>query len=180
MSRADRPRRSGREQDRLRIPLGELTSVPGVRTPVSREASLGPVEVAGTRLDPERSVVIDGVAEAIGGGVVVEATVEVPWIGECRRCLGEVTGTATADVREIFEARPTEGETYPLGSDTLDLEPMVRDAALLAVPLAPVCTEACEGPDPERFPTGPPPDESEAEPARDPRWAALDQLRDDR
>ena len=72
-----------------------------------------------------------------------------PWTGECRRCLGDAHGIARAEVREIFEARPTEGETYPLTGDHIDLEPLVRDAVLLSLPLAPLCSEGCLGPAPE-------------------------------
>ena len=52
-------------------------------------------------------------------------------------------------------ATPTEGETYPLDGEQVDLEPLVRDAVLLALPLAPLCADDCPGPAPEAFPTGP-------------------------
>ena len=67
--------------------------------------------------------------------------------------------------------------------DEVDLEPVVRDAVLLALPLAPLCGETCAGPDPESFPTGPAGErrleeqEAEEEPAGDPRSAALRELR---
>ena len=72
----------------------------------------------------------------------------------------------------MFEHHPVEGETYPLGHDALDLEPLLREALALALPLAPLCDETCAGPDPEDHPvrTG------EAEPPADPRWSALDSL----
>ena len=95
------------------------------------------------------------------------------WTGDCRRCLGPVEGYAEAEIREIFEARPTEGETYRLDGEQIDLEPMVRDAVLLALPLAPLCSSDCQGPAPEVFPTGPPDDEAVVV---DPRWAALRDL----
>ncbi len=96
------------------------------------------------------------------------------WMGECRRCLATVEGSLEADVREIFEARPVEGETYPLDGDRLDLEPMVRDAVLLALPLAPLCEEACAGPEPDDHPLG-----ADDDPRPDDRWAALEELKFD-
>ena len=78
-------------------------------------------------------------------------------------------------MQEIFENAPTEGETWPIDDERIDLAPMVREAALLALPLAPLCTDDCAGPEPDRFPTGAPDDE-EGEPPRDERWAALDAL----
>jgi uncharacterized protein len=57
---------------------------------------------------------------------------------------------------------------------------MARDAALLGLPLAPLCREDCAGPDPDRYPTV---TEEELEAAAataekppDPRWAALGDL----
>ncbi len=163
----------------LRIPLGELTSRLGVQVPVQREVELAVPAVAGTEVDPDRPVRLDLAVEAITGGVVAAGTVTVPWRGECRRCVERVDGETVVPVREVFESRPTDGETYPLGSEVLDLEPMVRDAVLLALPLAPVCGDDCRGPDPERFPTGESDGDEDLEAPRDPRWAALDVLRGD-
>src|SRR6185436_90813 len=114
----------------------------------------------------------------------VSGRVRAPWVGECRRCLEEVVGDAAVDVQEIFERSPTEGETWPLGPDDIDLEPVVREAVLLALPLAPLCREDCMGPDPDRFPARVEDDTAdeldtdpeEEDPPKDPRWAALDEL----
>ncbi len=112
--------------------------------------------------------------EAIGGGALTATgTVGAPWTGACRRCLEPVEGSAEVEVREIFELHPTDGETYPLRGEQVDLEPMVRDAVLLALPLAPLCADACAGPAPDQFPTGP---AATDEPPLDPRWAALSQI----
>ena len=80
-------------------------------------------------------------------------------------------------MQEIFERVPVEGETYALGENEVDLEPMVRESVLLNLPVAPLCSESCSGPDPERFPTTVASDDAEpAEAKPDPRWAALDEL----
>ncbi len=98
---------------------------------------------------------------------------------------------------QTIVTHPTEGETYALDRDVVDLEPLVRDAVLLSLPLAPLCANDCQGPAPEAFPAiveddvavvSPQPGslradadadaaDLEEEPRRDPRWAALDQLR---
>src|SRR3954470_8818646 len=117
-------------------------------------------------------VMIDGVLESIPEGVVVAGAVTVPWTGECRRCLKEVQGTAVAEIREIFETHPADGETWPLAGDHVDLAPMLHDPVLLTLPLAPLCTDSCRGPAPDLFPaiTPDPDDETDVsseEPARD-------------
>ena len=130
---------------------------------------------------PERAEIrLDGVLESIPNGVTVTGTVTVPWTGECRRCLEPTAGVASAEVREVFEVRPVEGETWPLRGDELDLGPMVHDTVLLALPLAPLCADDCQGPAPEEFPARPAAEPSgdagAVPPERDPRWAALDDL----
>lgn len=104
--------------------------------------------------------------------ITVKGTITAPWIGECRRCLRTIEGTVALDVEEVFEARPVEGETYPLDGDRLNVEPLVRDAVLLALPLAPLCEVACPGPEPEEHPIG-----TDAAPNIDPRWSALGELK---
>lgn len=126
-------------------------------------------------------LVLDGELESISEGVVLTGAVTVPWAGECRRCLEPVTGVASAEVREVFETKPVDGETWPLVNDQVDVGPLLHDTALLALPLAPLCREDCPGPAPERFPTtveadDEPEPEADAGPPRDPRWAALDDL----
>jgi len=155
---------------------------PGVRRPVRRVLEFGPVGTTAAQLAGDGLVEADLVVEAVGDDIVVTGVLRAPWTGACRRCLGEVAGELEVPVREIFERRPTEGETYRLGDGMVDLAPMVREAVLLGLPLAPLCSVDCAGPDPDRFPARPvdavPPDAGGDTP-RDPRWAVLDELRFD-
>ncbi len=105
--------------------------------------------------------------------VLAAGTVEGRWSAPCRRCLEPTFGDLVAEVSELFEVQPTEGETWPLTEEGIDLGPMLREVALLSIPLAPLCRSECEGPAPDRFPTGPAQDEG---PVVDPRWSALDEL----
>src|SRR4051794_41006888 len=94
-------------------------------------------------------------------------------MGGGRRCLGGVAGVLEAEVQEVFEAGDVGGDTYQFGGDFLDLEPMVRDVVLLGLPLAPLCGDVCEGPDPDDHPVSVEA-EDDPEPGQgDPRWAAL-------
>lgn len=153
---------------------------PGVQRRVERILDLPGLGTSAARLAGDGHVACDLVVEATGDDVVVSGKLRTAWEGACRRCLEEVVGELEVPVREVFERRPTEGETYPLGEGVVDLGPMAREAVLLALPLAPLCSSDCTGPDPERFPTqlagegGP-----AGEPPRDPRWAVLDDLRFD-
>jgi len=120
------------------------------------------------------------VADSMSDSLRVSGPLHALWRGQCRRCLEEATGATLVEVDEVFERSPVEGETYKLAGEKLDLEPMVREVVLLSLPLAPLCSEDCEGPAPDRFPTavedGPADAEVDPEPVGDPRWAALDAL----
>jgi uncharacterized protein len=121
---------------------------------------------------------------SVDGGIEVAAEVDAPWMGECRRCLKPLTGELHCQVRELYRPRtPSEAsdedeETYPLAGEQLDLRPLVRDALLLELPLAPLCRPNCRGlcatcgADLNEGDCGCPEAES------DPRWAALNVLRD--
>ncbi len=156
----------------------ELRRRPGTQRHVEVATPLPGLAVTSARVPDDADLVLDVILESIDGAVTATGTVEVPWTAECRRCLDEVGGMLTVEVREVFEVRPTDGETYPIDGDDVDLEPVVRDAALLHLPMAPLCRADCAGPAPEAFPALVESDEDVAvEPPIDPRWAALDQLR---
>jgi DUF177 domain-containing protein len=154
----------------------------------SQETRRGPVEMAGplheAGIDPGRSVVPLG-AEAecdvtlrpFDGGIAVQGTVTAPWEGLCRRCTVPVTGVLRIPVRERFCDGPiSEDEMYPITDDTIDLEPLARDAIVLELPMAPLCRDDCRGLCPQ---CGADRNEGECScvAPRDPRWANLDVLR---
>ena len=90
--------------------------------------------------------------ESVMEGVLVSGEVELPVEGSCARCLEPVEDVLDLDVQELFayagsttEATSEEDEVRRIEGDLLDLEPMIRDAIVLALPLSPVCTEDCRG-----------------------------------
>lgn len=160
------------EASGLRVAVGELLGRPGERRTIDKSTEL---DLGVTSAQVSGAVAIDVVVEAVLGGLTVTGTLTAPFVADCRRCLERIDETLVIEVHEIFEAEPTEGETYPIDRDHVDLEPLVRDAVLPSLPLAPLCVATCIGPDPERYPAGLPGDD---EPRPDPRWAALDVLRE--
>jgi len=118
--------------------------------------------------------------ESVMEGVLVSGELDVPVEGSCARCLEPIEDSLHLDVQELYayegsttEATSEEDEVRRIEGDFLDLEPMVRDAVVLALPLAPVCTDDCAG-----LCVGcglrldDLPDDHTHE-MRDPRWAAL-------
>jgi len=149
----------------------------GHREQLMVHAPLPGLRVTGSEVPAGEAVDLELVLEAVEGGIVVTGTAGAAWSGECRRCLQPVGGRVTADVEELFVRDSEEGETYPIGGDHIDLEPLARETVVLALPMAPLCRADCAGlcptcgADLNRGPCGCP------LPDVDPRWAALDALR---
>lgn len=110
---------------------------------------------------PEGAAVeLDLRLESVMEGVLVTGTANVPLRGECVRCLEPLEQEAEADYQEMFSypdaddrsraAAETgddaeEEDTLRLEGDLFDLEPVLRDAVVLSLPLQPVCQEDCPG-----------------------------------
>jgi len=128
--------------------------------------------------DLELEVQLEGVTE----GVLVTATVTAPLAGECARCLEPFTSVTSVRFQELFAL--AEGVAGPDGyvldardAGLLDLEPALRDALVLELPLSPLCAEDCRGLCSEcgvRLADAPP-DHGHEE--RGTMWAALKDLR---
>lgn len=174
------PTASSGHPPELRISVVEIRRRPGSRLAVDRSLVADGLALPDVAVADGATIRFTGELESIHEGVVLTGSAEVPWTGQCRRCLRDVSGVATIDVREVYETKPTDGETWPLDHDHVDLGPLLHDIALLALPLAPLCEEACEGPAPEAFPAvvegEVPQGDDGGGVAKDPRWAALDDL----
>jgi uncharacterized protein len=118
--------------------------------------------------------------ESVVEGIWVSGNAAAEVIGECSRCLQPLREHTAADVQELYaypdsttEASSDEDEVRRLDGDFLDLEPAVRDALLVDLPLRPLCRPDCAGLCSgcgERFDDLP---EGHSHETIDPRWAAL-------
>lgn len=125
----------------------------------------------------ELSVRLEGVVE----GVLVTGTARVVQAAECSRCLDPTRSEVVVPVQQLFEypdqVQPEEesGEEEPLptlNGELLDLEPVLRDAVVLELPQAPVCSPDCPGLCPQcgaRLAEEPDHEHRDS----DPRWGAL-------
>lgn len=117
--------------------------------------------------------------ESVVDGVYVSGTARAPLAGECVRCLDPYEGDLEATFGQLYaypdryDEEPAEDEeTLRMEGDLLDLEPVLRDAVVLALPLRPVCRDDCPGLCPDcgaRLADDP----DHHHEVVDPRWAAL-------
>jgi uncharacterized protein len=90
--------------------------------------------------------------ESVMEGVLVTGSVRGTATGECIRCLTDVEEEVEVPLTELF-AYPgkqpledvDEDEVHELEGDLIDLEPVVRDAVVPALPFQPVCRDDCPG-----------------------------------
>jgi uncharacterized protein len=140
------------------------------------------IEMVGVPADAK--IELDIRLEAVMEGVLVSGTACAPLSGECARCLDPITSSTEVEFQELFVYSDTRSgeeageDEYRLAGDLIDLQPVVRDAMVLALPLSPLCQEDCPGlcsvcgvrlADAE-------PDHQHD--AVDPRWAALQGMLD--
>jgi uncharacterized protein len=118
--------------------------------------------------------------ESVTEGVLVTGTLSAPLTGQCARCLDPISDDLHVDVCELFayadsvtDETTEKDEVYRVDAELIDIEPVVRDSVVLALPWAPLCRPDCSG----LCPTcGQRMDDLPADHAHDqidPRWAAL-------
>jgi uncharacterized protein len=116
--------------------------------------------------------------ESVVDGILVTGPVSGSLHLRCARCLKDVEQPVTVEVQELFAigAGPDDDD-YPLDPEgSLDPEPMIRDALILAMPFSPLCRPDCLGIC-ERCGGDRNLGECSCSPeTADPRWGALDAL----
>lgn len=161
--------------------LRELSRRPGTMKPWVRDVPAPDdfgLEVIGVPTgDP---IHLDLRLESVVEGVLASGTVSADVVGECSRCLGPVDDHVEVDLTELYaypdsvtEETTDSEDVSRIVDEKIDLEPAVRDAVLLELPNAPLCSEDCPGvasPDEEAWAFVPAGTERER---IDPRWAAL-------
>ena len=156
----------------------ELLRRPGSEKPVVLEVQSADIGLDDSRLVIGAPIEIDLVCSSLNDGVVVEGSVRATFHGECRRCLASVTGRLEVDVRELYQQTVTDPDAFAIENDQIDLKLMVRESVLLDLPDAPVCRPDCRGLCPTCGIDLNADSCSCVTESVDPRWAALDALRD--
>ena len=88
---------------------------------------------------------IDGRLESLHDGILVTAEVTGMAEGECVRCLVSVAEPIEVDFQELFAYPGASDFDYQVAGEHIDLEQVVRDTVVPALPFQPVCQEDCEG-----------------------------------
>ena len=149
-------------------------------------------------IQPGQQVEMELRMESVVEGVLATGTVSALASGVCVRCLDELEEDLEVGFQELFayperaahhqkvaghgargkDDQTDEDEQYELDGDLMDLEEVVRDAVVTALPFQPVCQDDCPGLCPHcgaRLADDP----EHHHDVIDPRWSALTELASD-
>ena len=160
--------------------VAEILGKPGHLREIKVDRPLSGVRTELARLDG-LPLTGDLRLESVVEGILVTGRVSGLVRLTCARCLKDFEETVETDLCELYLApgheAPAEEETYSVEGLEIDLEPMLRDALVLSLPLNPVCSLDCKG---YCAGCGQNLNEGECTCAPDnvdPRWAGLEDLR---
>jgi uncharacterized protein len=118
---------------------------------------LGDLDVIG--IPPGQPIELELRLESVTEGVLVTGSAHATATGACVRCLDPMTRHVGGHFQELFayadrathhhevaaEDEDDDEEVYELVGDLFDLEPVLRDAVVPAMPFQPVCRSDCPG-----------------------------------
>ena len=144
---------------------------------------LEPFEFGGQQYLPvPEEVPAELVVSRASTGTVFTLGFETRFYGPCFRCLGDAVVDVAVSGREYQATNPGEAEelrTQYLDGDRLDLSAWARDSIALALPDKILCRPDCAGLCPVCGKNLNDEPHEHAEESVDPRWAALESLRDE-
>ena len=155
---------------------------PGEEYRDEQEIELAPFDLGGQRYLPVPELVpAELVVSRVTSGTVFELRLKARLHGPCVRCLKDAAVDLPINAREYQATSPGEAEelrTQYVQDNRLDLSTWARDAVALALPDQILCKEDCAGlcaacgDDLNENP------HEHEEERSDPRWAALESLKD--
>lgn len=171
------------------VDVSRLSRQPGSMLEVAREfPAPADLVLALARVQEGSPIDVDLTLESVVEGIWVSGTADVEVTAECSRCLEPIAWNESVALEQMFRYPPTDArgsiietddddaDTPLVVDETIDLEGPLRDAVVLALPIAPLCSPDCRGLCPEcgeRIDDAP-----HDHPVKDPRWAALESLLD--
>ena len=181
----ERVRHTPEADTEFRIHVRDLVRRPGTHREYSRDLTIVEAlgtEVIGVPLGAAATLNIQ--CEAVTDGIWVSGTFAARAAGQCSRCLDEVHYELEVPVQGLFvypDAPHDEGDdaddVFEFDGESIDLEGVVRDAVVTSLPFTPLCEPDCPGlcdqcgarlaDDPDH-----------AHEILDPRWSALDSVKD--
>lgn len=170
----------------LQVDVKELRNRPGAQERIEQTVPVpAGFSTALVGIPESRDLHLNLRAESVHEGVLLTGTASAEVAGECGRCLDPIGYPLTVDVMQLFtwperteESDGDDDEIRAVADDLrLDVESVLRDLMVTALPFQPVCRDDCPGLCPHCGFRMEEDLEHEHEQV-DPRWATLEGLKD--
>jgi uncharacterized protein len=134
-----------RETSRLSVEISELLRHPGTSRQYGFTEEVDGLGLEMGRVRPALDFEIE--LSSLVEGILVSGHVRGFYEFECIRCLRSFAPPFDVELGEVlaYEAQPGAEEEYVIAGDHAHLEPVVRDAVVLSMPLNPLCRPDCKG-----------------------------------
>jgi uncharacterized protein len=137
------------------VNISELLEKQGAQEPLHIVESTGPIAMGAQRFSFLTPVELDVVLESIRQGIMAKGSLDIEVETVCSRCLTKVDLHLVVGLEEVFATgrkaaeellgKEEAEEAYLITNERIDLEPAVRQAIILSLPIQPLCSEACRG-----------------------------------
>lgn len=135
----------------------DLGRAPGAMRTVERQIP-APADLATAVMSvrPQSELALEARLESVMDGVLVTGTVRAAIHAECVRCLRDIDEDLVVDASDLYfypgarEAALANGDEEAedmreLEGELIDLEPLLRDSIVTAMPFQPLCRPDCPG-----------------------------------
>lgn len=132
----------------LLFDVSSLIGKPGATRKLTESGQVQGWQTGLGRVDESNPVHVDLTLSSADGGIAVTGAVQGRFELSCSRCLVSYGQDFNLELDERFYSDPEAAENndgYEMGEQTVDLEPMLRDAIVLNIPIKPVHSAECKG-----------------------------------
>lgn len=131
--------------NRVLLNVKDLLAEVGLEERHSFEEEFEPITTETTEIRFAEPVKFDIKLENTGSGIRVKGHIKSALNLTCSRCLNEFSFPVDWAIDEVFFTVPVEEEAYTVKENTIDLGPPTEEEFVLAIPIKPLCSEACQG-----------------------------------
>ena len=128
------------------IDVRDLLERPGASKTVHVDETVPDLRTELVEVPDDAPVAGDLTLESVVEGIYLHGNLRGTMRMRCARCLKEFDASFDVALAELVSKEPAEADDYRLGpDDTLDPEPIVRDAVVLEMPFSPLHSPDCKG-----------------------------------